>query len=151
MSLIIRNADSRDIEKIVLFQVEMARETEGLVLNKNIIHPGVKNVFKNKNLGSYYVAEHDQKVVGSLLITYEWSDWRNGIVWWIQSVFIQPEFRGQKIFKKMFTFLREMVLNSNDVRGLRLYVDKTNSHAIKVYKAIGMNAHQYDLFEWFPE
>ncbi|MBC8343449.1 MAG: hypothetical protein H8E61_05670 [Bacteroidetes bacterium] len=83
MSLIIRNADSRDIEKIVLFQVEMARETEGLVLNKNIIHPGVKNVFKNKNLGSYYVAEHDQKVVGSLLITYEWSDWRNGIVWWI--------------------------------------------------------------------
>lgn len=151
MSLIIREARRLDVETIVMFQVSMARETEEIELSYDVVIQGVENVFDNPDFGQYFIAELNKIVVGSLLITYEWSDWRNGMVWWIQSVFIRPEYRGRKVFKKMFTFLKQEVLNTNDVKGLRLYVDKRNTNAIKVYQAIGMNSKHYDMFEWFPE
>ncbi|MBT3302810.1 MAG: GNAT family N-acetyltransferase [Bacteroidetes bacterium] len=150
MSFVIRTANKKDIDTIVLFQIYMARETEGLELNEEIVKEGVKNAFNTPNHGQYFIAEDNGVVVGSLLITYEWSDWRNGTVWWIQSVYIRKENRGQKVFKRMFEFLKEKVTKSSEIKGLRLYVDKRNTSAIKVYQAIGMDSKHYDMFEWFP-
>lgn len=145
----IREAIPSDAAYIVDFQLKMAYETENLKLTKSIVELGVEAVFDDISKGTYYVAEIDGDIVGSLLTTYEWSDWRNGQVLWIQSVYILKEFRGQGIFKKMYTYIKEKVTNqSNDFRGIRLYVDKTNEAAQKVYDKLGMENHHYEMYEW---
>lgn len=145
----IREAIPSDAAYIVDFQLKMAYETENLKLTKSIVELGVEAVFDDISKGTYYVAEIDGNIVGSLLTTYEWSDWRNGQVLWIQSVYILKEFRGQGIFKEMYTYIKEKVTNqSNDFRGIRLYVDKTNEAAQKVYDKLGMENHHYEMYEW---
>lgn len=145
----IREAIPSDAAYIVDFQLKMACETENLKLTKSIVELGVEAVFDDISKGTYYVAEIDGDIVGSLLTTYEWSDWRNGQVLWIQSVYILKEFRGQGIFKEMYTYIKEKVTNqSNDFRGIRLYVDKTNEAAQKVYDKLGMENHHYEMYEW---
>lgn len=145
----IREAIPADAAYIVDFQLKMAFETENLKLTKTIVELGVDAVFDDISKGTYYVAEIDGNIVGSLLTTYEWSDWRNGQVLWIQSVYILKEFRGQGIFKEMYTYIKEKVTNqSNDFRGIRLYVDKTNEAAQKVYDKLGMENHHYEMYEW---
>ena len=147
----IRNATTDDTAIISNFQVKMAQETESLALNVETVNKGVKAVFDNTDKGNYFVAEVDNKVVGSLLITTEWSDWRNQWVWWIQSVYVEPAFRGKKIFSQLYTFIKNLVETDDEVAGLRLYVDLTNEKARKIYQASGMNGDHYQLFEWMKD
>ena len=138
-----------DKSQIAQFQIEMALETENLALDKDVVDLGVQAIFDDSSKGSYFVAEAKGKVVGSLLTTYEWSDWRNGQVIWIQSVFVKKPYRGQGAFRKLYEYIKDIVLSEkNDYRGIRLYVDKSNISAQKVYEKLGMQNHHYETFEW---
>jgi GNAT superfamily N-acetyltransferase len=147
--MIIRKAILKDHPFIVDFQIRMALETEKMNLNPNVVNKGVQAVFDSSSKGQYWVAEENGTVVASLLLVPEWSDWRNGTVMWIHSVFVEPKFRGKKIFKQMYEELQNQVKKEN-WRGLRLYVDKTNLKAQSVYRALGMSNDHYELFEWIP-
>ena len=149
----VRSAVLDDAISIIEFQQKMALETEGINLDYHTVTEGVHAVFKDINKGAYYVAEDKdtRKVVGSLLTTYEWSDWRYGTILWIQSVYVLPEYRGQGIYKKMYEHVKNLITPESDYRGIRLYVDKTNLAAQKVYEKLGMNGEHYQMFEWMPE
>jgi len=145
----IRDAVIADKEQIVEFQLAMALETENLLLDKYVVDLGVEAVFRDPSKGNYYVAENNGKVIGSLLITFEWSDWRNGQIVWIQSVFVDKDYRGQGVFKMLYEHIKSRVLNEeNGFRGIRLYVDKSNESARKVYEKLGMENHHYETYEW---
>ena len=147
----IRNATLQDAATIAHFQVTMAMETENLVLDPVVVHKGVTAIFNDPSKGCYFVAEEDDTVMASLLITYEWSDWRNGLIWWIQSVYVQPEFRQKGVYTQMYHHIIKQVEASDNIRGLRLYVDKRNTPAQKVYTKLGMNGSHYDTYEWMRE
>ncbi|MCK5278881.1 MAG: GNAT family N-acetyltransferase [Cyclobacteriaceae bacterium] len=145
----IREANRSDAPSIIDFQLKMALETENLELTKSVVESGVKAVFDEDSKGAYYVAEVDGTVVGSLLTTYEWSDWRNGQILWIQSVYVANEFRGKGIYRNMYEYIKNKVRDHKlDFKGIRLYVDKTNDVAQKVYKKLGMENHHYEMYEW---
>src|SRR5262245_17715173 len=137
--MIYRDATPADIESLVDFQIAMAEETEQLRLDRPTCTLGVAAVFRDPSLGRYFVADADGVVVGSALITYEWSDWRCGQVWWIQSVYVLPEARKRGIYKGLYTHLQELAKAESGVRGIRLYVDERNATAQKVYAKLGMN------------
>jgi ribosomal protein S18 acetylase RimI-like enzyme len=147
----IRQATIEDISRIATFQMAMALETENLKLDAPTLQKGIAAVFADSSKGQYFVYEINGKVEASLMITYEWSDWRNGVVWWIQSVFVTKEYRGQGVYKKMYEHLKEIISSQESIRGLRLYVDKTNAAAQKVYSKLGMNGEHYQLFEWMKD
>jgi GNAT superfamily N-acetyltransferase len=146
--MIVRPATYQDLPKIIDFQLAMALETENVVLDKALLTKGLENLFNDANKGKYYVAEENNEVIGCLMTTYEWSDWRNGNVLWIQSVFIDKSQRGKGVYKKMYEHIKQFVLGAHDYRGIRLYVDKTNFNAQKVYNQLGMNGEHYQVFEW---
>ena len=146
--MIVRLATKMDTATIAEFQLAMARETENLVLDKSLLVHGIENLFGDASKGSYYVAEENEEVIGCLMTTYEWSDWRNGNVVWIQSVYIAKEHRGKGVYKKMYQHIQQLVTLSTDFKGIRLYVDKTNVNAQKVYQQLGMNGEHYQVFEW---
>lgn len=144
----IRPAKYKELETIVDFQIRMARETEGIELNEADLQKGVAAVFEDFNKGMYYIAEEDDHVIACLLTTPEWSEWRNGTVLWIQSVYVLDEYRGKGVFKSMYNFIKNRVEQDNSLKGIRLYVEKTNLSAQKVYEAIGMDGDHYHFFEW---
>jgi ribosomal protein S18 acetylase RimI-like enzyme len=148
ITVTIRRAEKNDHPTIVDFQLRMALETEKLSLDPGTVSRGVMAVLNDNSKGQYFVADGNGKVVASLLITYEWSDWRNGTVWWIQSVYVIPDYRGKKIFKQMYLFLKKQVEEYANITGLRLYVDNRNRKAQEVYRALGMNGNHYATFEW---
>jgi GNAT superfamily N-acetyltransferase len=148
MSVIFREARPYDRDAIVDFQIAMARETESVDLDRTVVTRGVEAVFELPARGRYYVAESDTEVVASLLVTYEWSDWRNGVVWWIQSVYVHPEMRRRRIYASLYQHVKQLVEQDPDVRGLRLYVDRRNLAAQQVYTRLGMNGDHYQVFEW---
>ncbi len=133
---------------IAEFQLAMAKETESLALDSEICGKGVRAVFDDPGKGRYFVATVGGRIAASLLITYEWSDWRNGTVWWIQSVYVLPEHRGRKLFSGFYAFVKALAASEPAVQGLRLYVEKKNRSAQNAYSAVGMSADHYDLFEW---
>jgi len=147
-NMLIKKAIAADIETIVAFQKAMAMETENLQLDGETVRKGVKAVLDDQSKGCYYVCEVKGKVVASLLITYEWSDWRNATVYWLQSVYVKQEFRRQGIFNSMYNFIRDQVNTNPDVVGIRLYVDKSNRRALNVYENAGMNGAHYATYEW---
>ena len=144
----IRKAVLGDLDILVDFQYKMALESENLELDRVVLTEGVKNAIVDPNKASIYVAEEDGVILGSLMITLEWSDWRNGWVWWIQSLYVIPEFREKGVFKQMYSYLQEVVRGREDVKGIRLYVDQSNFRAQKVYQAIGMCGEHYTTYEW---
>ena len=144
----VRNATLEDAATIVDFQVKMALETEELSLDLDVVTQGVTAVFSDPSKGRYYVAEEEGVVVASLMITYEWSDWRNGLVWWIQSVYVTPGYRRRGAFTQLYQHIKKQVEASADVRGIRLYVDKRNVSAQNVYTRMGMTGSHYATFEW---
>lgn len=146
--MIIRQANETDSSSIVEFQLAMAMETEQLQLNEPTVEKGVAAVFADSSKGIYYVAEKNGQVVGSLLTTFEWSDWRNGTVLWIQSVYVRPEFRKRSIFSRLYKHIQDLVSSNHDLRGIRLYADKTNTSAHGVYEHLGMTAEHYRMYEW---
>jgi len=148
----VRNASREDKQAIAEFQIAMALETENLQLDAAVVDQGVEAVFNDASKGSYYVATEGHKVIGSLLTTYEWSDWRNGQILWIQSVFVLKDYRGKGVFKKLYTFVKNKVEDkTNNLRGIRLYVDKSNGAAQRVYEKLGMENHHYETYEWMVD
>jgi GNAT superfamily N-acetyltransferase len=146
--MIIRKAVLADLETIVDFQMAMALETEELALDCGVLTKGVQAALADCNKGQIYVAADGEKIIGSLMITYEWSDWRNGWVWWIESLYVVPEQRKNGIFKQMYAYIKSLVLADDAIKGIRLYVDKRNVRAQKVYDAIGMSGEHYTTYEW---
>ena len=146
----IRKAILTDAPAIIEFQQKMAWETEQFALKPEIVTEGVKAVFDVPARGQYWVAEENGTVVASLLITYEWSDWRNSNVWWIQSVYVIPELRRTGIFKSMYSFIQNEAIKEN-IAGLRLYVEKNNSKAQNTYEVLGMKSEHYTMYEWLKD
>lgn len=145
--LLIRMGEDRDAETLVKSNIAMAWETEHKKLMPEIVTRGVRNLLVNPRNGFYVVAEIDREVVGSLMVTYEWSDWRDALFWWVQSVYIKPNYRKQGVFRRLYEFVKEKALHEKDVCGLRLYVEQDNSLAQKTYERIGMSRVPYQLYE----
>jgi ribosomal protein S18 acetylase RimI-like enzyme len=146
--ILYRNAKPSEADIIVDFQLAMALETEDIILDKEICTRGVAAVFASAELGQYFVAERAGKIVASLMITYEWSDWRCGMVWWIQSVYVAPEGRQQGVYAGLYDHVKAIVNADQNLRGIRLYVDERNKRAQEVYTRLGMNGEHYRVFEW---
>lgn len=143
----IRIAKREDAPALIEFNQAMALETEGKRLDTQILTNGVESVFRDERKGFYVVAEIEEKIIGGLMITFEWSDWRDNWFWWIQSVYILPAGRGRKIYSRLYDFVKEKASESGDVCGIRLYVEKENTHAQKVYEKVGMEASHYLMYE----
>jgi hypothetical protein len=143
----VRHATRDDIPILVEFQQRLARETENFELDKATVTKGMLATFDDPSKGKYFIAEYNGDRVGCHSITFEWSDWRNGMVWWLQSVYVIESHRKYGIFKSMFQNLQRMMDEDESIRGLRLYVDKTNLKAQQVYQAMGMNGEHYSVFE----
>ena len=147
-----RLATRDDAAVIVEFNLAMARETESLELPPATLAAGVKNLFDNPQFGFYVVAETrgdagPVEIVGSLLITYEWSDWRDGLFWWVQSVYVKPEHRRRGVYTVLYDFVKTLAAEDPRVRGFRLYVERENAAAQKTYERLGMNASHYVMYE----
>jgi len=143
----IRKATSDDAPAIVSFQKAMAMETEGMELDSDVVTEGVMALFDDAGKGQYFVAEEQDTVVASLMITYEWSDWRNANIWWFQSVYVIPGYRRKGVFRMMYDHVKKEGMEQG-IAGLRLYVESENIRAQKTYEAMGMNGQHYRMFEW---
>ncbi len=143
----VRKARSEDAVSLVLFNQAMALETEGKHLDENILKAGVQAVLANDDRGFYVVAEEAGEVAGGLLVTREWSDWRNAWFWWIQSVYVVPQARGKGLYRELSTFVWAMAREAGDVCGIRLYVEKENHTAQAVYQRLGMHETDYLMYE----
>ena len=138
MSITIRKAQEKDIDTIAHNVLEMAFEGSQTTLSHETVSNGVKSLFKKPELGFYIVAEIEGKVVGSLVVVNEWSDWENGIRWWIHSVYVTPEYRRQGIYTDMYGYVKKEAELSNEIIGLSLFVSKDNEKAQNAYKHAGM-------------
>ncbi len=146
--MIVRKAVPTDAKAITQFQLDMALETENIHLDPPTVALGVKAVFDDPSKGNYYVAEENGRVIASLLTTFEWSDWRNGTVLWVQSVYVMPSYRGKGVYKNMYRHIQSLVNDDHKLKGIRLYAEKGNLTAHKVYEKLGMTAEHYQLYEW---
>ncbi len=144
----IRPATPGDASALIGFQLHLARESEGLALDPEVLRRGILGVFEDPARGRYWVAEEAGRVVGCLLATREWSDWRAGTVVWVQSAYVVPEARRRGIYRQLYERLRREVEASPDLKGIRLYVDKRNTPAQRAYERLGMTREHYDLYEW---
>lgn len=145
--IIIRYANQDDVSTIVNFNSALAMETENKQLNSITVHKGVEALQKNRELGFYLIAESDGIPVGQLMVTKEWSDWRNKEFWWIQSVYVHPDYRKNKVYKNLYNAVIKSAKESEKVCGIRLYVDRNNTKAQKVYSKLGMTESNYLFFE----
>jgi len=144
--IIITRGTHRDFDKIGQFQIDMAMESEGCLLNREKVTHGVTAAMNDETKGIYWVAQIEGNTIGSLMLTREWSDWNNEWYWWIQSVYVMPECRKRGVYRAMYSTLKE-VATENHVSQIRLYVDKTNLSAQKVYQRLGMHESHYLMFE----
>lgn len=143
----IRIAKPEEANSLVEFNQAMALETEGKRLDSGVLQNGVEAVFGDERKGFYVVAEAEGKIVGGLMVTFEWSDWRNRWFWWIQSVYILPEARGKRIYSLLYQFVKDKAREQGNVGGFRLYVEKENELAQKVYEKLGMEETYYLMYE----
>ena len=143
----VRLATPQDAPVLVEFNAAMALETEQKALLAEVIGAGVRSLLGNPAAGFYVVAEKDGETVGVLMITKEWSDWRNGTFWWIQSVYVRPDARRQGVYKLLYRHVQELAANDPAVCGFRLYVERENGLAQATYRALGMKETRYLVFE----
>ena len=143
----VRLAQKEDVASLIKFNQAMALETERKTLETEVLRSGIEAVFADSKKGFYVVAETKGKIAGGLMITYEWSDWRSSWFWWIQSVYILPEFRKQGIYRSLYEYVKKKAEESKDVCGFRLYVEKENERAQKVYEKLGMESSYYLMYE----
>jgi ribosomal protein S18 acetylase RimI-like enzyme len=146
INFVVSRGEVSDIDTIVQFQADMAMESEGCVLNKEKVIKGVTAAMLDDSKGIYWVAKYEGRTIGSLMITREWSDWNNEWYWWIQSVYVAPEYRRKGVYKAMYLKVKDAA-KENNVSLVRLYVDKTNLSAQKVYQNLGMHESHYLMFE----
>ena len=143
----IRTATPEDVDALVEFNQAMALETEGKRLDTDVLRAGVSAVFADEKKGFYVVVEQDGSVAAGLMVTTEWSDWRNGWFWWIQSVYVRPEHRGGGLYGRMYDFVKDLAAEAGTVCGFRLYVEKENERAQRVYEKLGMERTYYLMYE----
>ena len=147
MDVQIRRATLADAERIAEHNAAMARETEGLELDRERLRQGVLAVLRDPAKGFYTVAEVYGQVVGQMMVTFEWSDWRNATFWWLQSVYVQPAFRQRGVYRRLYEHVLEEAQARNDICGVRLYVSKENQTAQRVYERLGLKPAQYAMYE----
>jgi GNAT superfamily N-acetyltransferase len=147
LTIQIRRATPADAGVVAEFNAQLAQETEGLNLNRAQLRHGVEQVLDDPSKGFYWLAEVKGQVVGQLLVTYEWSDWRNGWFWWIQSVFVRKDWRGRGVFEELYEFVERQAADRSDVCGLRLYVDADNARAKRTYERLGLERTHYEIYE----
>lgn len=145
--MIIRQATINDTAAIADFNIKMAKETEDLALIPDVINAGVRNMIENPAMGFYLVAEDNHVIQASLMVTTEWSDWRNGLFWWIQSVYVQPQYRRMGLYSKLYEKVKNLAQDNKNVCGFRLYVEHENVTAQKTYRSLGMEKTDYQMFE----
>ena len=143
----IRNANSDDIEIICEFNTRLAAETEDVALEAERLREGVRRVLDDPGRGRYFIAEMDGRVIGQTMISFEWSDWRNGWFWWLQSVYVHPEARGGGVFRTLLEYVESVAREAGDVCGIRLYVDSDNQAAARAYDRLGLHASPYRMRE----
>ena len=143
----VRRAVRADSAAIVGFNLSMAAETEGKTLSAGLLTSGVAAVFDDPSKGFYVIAEDGGRPVGGLLVTAEWSDWRNAYFWWIQSVYVEPASRRRGVYGRLHRWVENTARSDGNVCGLRLYVDAENAAARSVYERMGMSRSRYDFFE----
>ena len=142
-----REAVADDAAILAGFNRAMALETESKSLAMETLLPGVRAVLRDPRHGFYVVADTGREIAGSLLVTYEWSDWRNGRIWWIQSVYVRPDFRRRGIYRTLHGFVRERARAAGEVVRIRLYVERDNAAAQRTYAALGMTETPYRIYE----
>lgn len=147
INITIRQADLGDAAVVTDFNLRLAQESEGLALGSECVAQGVAAVLSDATRGLYFVAEVDGEIAGQVMITYEWSDWRNGNLWWLQSVYVPQRFRQRGIFRALFSHVQELARKSPGVCGLRLYMHADNSRASRCYEGLGMRHTKYEVFE----
>lgn len=147
MAVSIRRGTASDAETIAGFNAAMALETEKLSLDRPRMLEGVRAVLRDASKGFYLIAELRGRAVGQMMITYEWSDWRNGVFWWIQSVYVEPDQRRAGVYTSLHQYVVEEARRLGDVCGIRLYVERENEIAQGVYRRLGMQKTVYDMFE----
>jgi ribosomal protein S18 acetylase RimI-like enzyme len=145
--LLIRRGLPEDSSVLAGFNISMARETENLELLPEVISAGISAILADPGRGFYLVAELNREIAGALMVTSEWSDWRNGFFWWIQSVYVRPEFRRSGVYRSLHEHLRQLANSEPGVCGLRLYVERENSRAQATYSRLGMHETHYLLYE----
>lgn len=143
----IRIATVKDIDTIAEFNARLAQETENRTLDRALLRQGVSALLRDPAKGMYYLAVDDTTPVGQLMITTEWSDWRNGTFWWIQSVYVKAEERGKGVFRRLYEYALAQAKERGDVAGIRLYVDRHNDVAQQTYARLGMKKSEYEMFE----
>lgn len=146
-TFIVREAVEGDAESIIEFNERMAEETEGKRLPRDVLGPGVRAVLGARSLGRYFVACRGEHVIGQLMLTTEWSDWRNGQIWWIQSVYVRPDERARGVYRALHEHVRSLADTTSGVVGIRLYVEKSNTVAQATYRRLGMTDAGYVVFE----
>lgn len=142
----IRLATIDDAATLAGFNAAMAMETEGKALDMEMVETAVRAAIDGDDKGFYFVAEEDNVVLGGLMITFEWSDWRNAWWWWIQSVYIRPEARGRRIYSKLYDEVKRRAKDAGNVFGIRLYVEYENENAQRVYEKLGMEREHYHMY-----
>jgi GNAT superfamily N-acetyltransferase len=147
MHIVVRPGTAADRDFIVDCNARLARETENKQLDAAKLKAGVDSLFATPAKGRYFIAELDRRPVGQLMFTTEWSDWRNGYFWWIQSVYVLPQARRAGVFSALFHHLERLAREDVNVCGLRLYVDRANEPAQRTYRRLGLNATHYALME----
>ena len=147
MTTKIREATPADLDTVVRFNLALAKESEGRELDEDRLTAGVAAVLADDEKGTYFLVEKDGEVIAQTMITYEWSDWRNGNFWWIQSVYVHAEHRGTGVFSLLYRHIHELARKTASVAGLRLYVDQENQQAADIYRALGMQDAHYDMLE----
>lgn len=146
LDLTITQGKASDIDTIVRFQADMAMKSEGTMLDIDRLTLGVSSAINDEQKGIYLVARANDTPIGSLMLTREWSDWNNQWYWWIQSVYVMPEYRKKGVYKAMYATLKDMA-QENGVSQIRLYADRTNLSAQEVYQRLGMRESHYLMFE----
>jgi GNAT superfamily N-acetyltransferase len=145
--LTVRPATAADLDTLADFNVAMAEETEDKPLDPDTVRAGVQGLFESPSRGFYLIAERNDHAVGSLMITPEWSDWRNGAFWWIQSVYVRPDARRTGVYTALHRDVRRRAREKSEVCGLRLYVERGNESARETYERLGMTETSYRLYE----
>ena len=146
-AITIRPARQDDVSLMARWAEAMALETEDKALDAAVVARGIQRAFEDPNKGRYYIAEHGGRPVGTLMLTWEWSDWRDGWWWWIQSVYVDPDFRRRGVYRALHAHVLALAEADPDVRGLRLYVEQENVNARRTYEFLGMQHPHYTLYE----
>ena len=144
--IFVREADQLDVPTLVEYNLSLAYETENILLDKNVLRLGIKKALELNDC-RYIVAELENKIVGQTMITSEWSDWRNGVIWWIQSVYVSPDYRKRGVFQNILNYIENLAKEIPEIKALRLYVMKENQIARRAYRSLGMNNSGYLVYE----